>query len=53
MHLLRVKLTTEIQSSVIPQDVRDDNMDMEVAHMGNDPLFGVPIPEVTSMQSSS
>nr|GEX80953.1 integrase, catalytic region, zinc finger, CCHC-type, peptidase aspartic, catalytic [Tanacetum cinerariifolium] len=44
--------TTEIQSLVIPQDVRDDNMDMEVAHMGNDPLFGVPIPEVTSAQSS-
>nr|GFA59144.1 hypothetical protein [Tanacetum cinerariifolium] len=40
--------TTEIQSSVIPQDVGDDNLDMEVAHMGNVPLFGVPIPEVTS-----
>nr|GFA51486.1 hypothetical protein [Tanacetum cinerariifolium] len=40
--------TTEIQSSVIPQDVGDDNLDMEVAHMGNDPLFGAPIPEVTS-----
>nr|GFA30343.1 hypothetical protein [Tanacetum cinerariifolium] len=38
--------TTEIQSSVIPQDVGDDNLDMEVAHMGNDPLFGVPIPEL-------
>nr|GEU50468.1 hypothetical protein [Tanacetum cinerariifolium] len=38
--------TTEIQSSVIPQDVGDDNLDMEVAYMGNDPLFGVPIPEV-------
>nr|GEX07558.1 ribonuclease H [Tanacetum cinerariifolium] len=37
--------TTEIQSLVIPQDVRDDNLDMEVAHMGNDPLFSVPIPE--------
>nr|GFB14599.1 hypothetical protein [Tanacetum cinerariifolium] len=45
--------TTEIQSSVIPQDVGDDNLDMEVAHMGNDSLFGVPIPEVTSAQSSS
>nr|GFA55992.1 hypothetical protein [Tanacetum cinerariifolium] len=45
--------TTEIQSSVIPQDVRDDNLDMEVAHIGNDLLFGVPIPEVTSVQSSS
>nr|GEZ12220.1 retrovirus-related Pol polyprotein from transposon TNT 1-94 [Tanacetum cinerariifolium] len=42
---------TEIQSSVIPQDVEDDNLDMEVAHIGNDPLFGVPIPEVTSAQS--
>nr|GEY33199.1 copia protein [Tanacetum cinerariifolium] len=41
--------TTEIQSSVIPQDVGDDNLDMEVAHMGNDPLFAVPIPEVTSV----
>nr|GFC25589.1 putative ribonuclease H-like domain-containing protein [Tanacetum cinerariifolium] len=43
----------EIQSSVIPQDVGDDNLDMEVAHMGNDPLFGVPILEVTYAQSSS
>nr|GEZ26367.1 hypothetical protein [Tanacetum cinerariifolium] len=38
---------TETQSSVFPQDVGDDNLDMEVAHMGNDPLFGVPILEVT------
>nr|GFC07450.1 putative ribonuclease H-like domain-containing protein [Tanacetum cinerariifolium] len=45
--------TTKIQSPVIPQDVRDDNLDMEVAHMGNDSLFGVPILEVTSVQSSS
>nr|GFA40901.1 retrovirus-related Pol polyprotein from transposon TNT 1-94 [Tanacetum cinerariifolium] len=29
---------TETQSSIIPQDVRDDNLDMEVAHMGSDPL---------------
>nr|GEY21668.1 hypothetical protein [Tanacetum cinerariifolium] len=43
---------TEIQSSVILQDVENDNLDMEVAHMGNDPLLGVPIPEVTSEQSS-
>nr|GEW06574.1 retrovirus-related Pol polyprotein from transposon TNT 1-94 [Tanacetum cinerariifolium] len=45
--------TTEIQSSVIPQDVGDDNLDMEVAHMGNDPLLGVSILEVTFAQSSS
>nr|GFA35702.1 integrase, catalytic region, zinc finger, CCHC-type, peptidase aspartic, catalytic [Tanacetum cinerariifolium] len=45
--------TPETQSSVIPQDVEEDILDIEVAHMGNDPLFGVPIPEVTSAQSSS
>nr|GEZ04921.1 hypothetical protein [Tanacetum cinerariifolium] len=44
---------TEIQSSIIPQDVGDDNLDMEVAHMRNDLLFGVPLPEVTSAHSSS
>nr|GEZ39535.1 retrotransposon protein, putative, unclassified [Tanacetum cinerariifolium] len=46
-------ITTKIQSSVIPQDVGDDNLDMEVAHIGNDLLLGVPIPEITSAQSSS
>nr|GEV39586.1 copia protein [Tanacetum cinerariifolium] len=44
---------TDTQSSVIPQDVGDDNLDMEVAHMGNDPLFGVPIPKVTSAKSTT
>nr|GFB71020.1 hypothetical protein [Tanacetum cinerariifolium] len=44
---------TEIVSSVILQDVGNDNLDMEVAHMGNDLLLSVPIPEVTSKQSSS
>nr|GFC98377.1 hypothetical protein [Tanacetum cinerariifolium] len=44
---------TKIQSPVIPQDVGNDNLDIEVAHMGNDPLLGVPITEVASGQSSS
>nr|GFA76091.1 retrovirus-related Pol polyprotein from transposon TNT 1-94 [Tanacetum cinerariifolium] len=44
---------TEIQSSVIPQDVGNDNLDIEVAHMGNDQLPNVPITEVASGQSSS
>nr|GFC03203.1 hypothetical protein [Tanacetum cinerariifolium] len=44
---------TETQFSVIPQDVANDNLDMQVAHMGNDPLFGVPILEVTSAQSTT
>nr|GFB36285.1 hypothetical protein [Tanacetum cinerariifolium] len=45
--------TTEIQSTVILQEVEEDNLDIEVAHMGNDPLLGVPVAEVTSSQSSS
>nr|GEY57172.1 integrase, catalytic region, zinc finger, CCHC-type, peptidase aspartic, catalytic [Tanacetum cinerariifolium] len=45
--------TPETQSVVIPQDVEEDNTNIEVAHMGNDPLFGVPIPEDTYVQSSS
>ncbi|GJS63669.1 retrovirus-related pol polyprotein from transposon TNT 1-94 [Tanacetum coccineum] len=32
---------------------KKDNHDIEVAHMGNDPYFGIPIPEVPSDQSSS
>nr|GFB92980.1 hypothetical protein [Tanacetum cinerariifolium] len=39
---------TEIQSSVILQDVGNDNLDIKVAHMGNDPLIGVPMTEVAS-----
>nr|GEY78440.1 hypothetical protein [Tanacetum cinerariifolium] len=45
--------STETQSSVNPQDVEEDIHDIEFGHIGNDPLFGVPIPEVTSVQSSS
>nr|GEW01479.1 retrovirus-related Pol polyprotein from transposon TNT 1-94 [Tanacetum cinerariifolium] len=45
--------TTETQSSVIPQAVEEDNIDIKVAYMGNDLLFSVPITKVTSAQSSS
>nr|GFD49662.1 hypothetical protein [Tanacetum cinerariifolium] len=31
---------TESQSSAILQDVRNNNLDIEVAHMRNDPLLG-------------
>nr|GFD39969.1 hypothetical protein [Tanacetum cinerariifolium] len=44
---------TKIQSLVILQDVGHDIFDIEVAHMGNDPLLSVPITEVASGQSSS
>nr|GEW35474.1 hypothetical protein [Tanacetum cinerariifolium] len=40
-------------STVIPQDVEEDNMDIKVAHTRNDLLLGVPFTEVTSAQSSS
>ncbi|GKA59844.1 retrovirus-related pol polyprotein from transposon TNT 1-94 [Tanacetum coccineum] len=45
--------TPETQSPIIPNDVEEDNHDIEVAHMGNVPYFGIPIPEVPSDQSSS
>ncbi|GJW83181.1 copia protein [Tanacetum coccineum] len=45
--------TPETQPPVIPNDVEENNHDIEVAHMGNDPYFGVLILEVSSDQSSS
>nr|GEY46515.1 putative ribonuclease H-like domain-containing protein [Tanacetum cinerariifolium] len=50
---LWAETTPKTQSCVIPQDAEENNHDIEVLHMGNDPLFGVLIPEVTSAQSSS
>ncbi|GKF54017.1 hypothetical protein Tco_0160927 [Tanacetum coccineum] len=50
-------LTGSPSSTTVDQDashdVEADNHDIEVAHMGNDPYFGIPIPEVPSDQSSS
>nr|GEW48715.1 hypothetical protein [Tanacetum cinerariifolium] len=37
--------TPETQSPIIPNDVEEDNHDLDVAHMNNDPFFGIPIPE--------
>ncbi|GJW99222.1 retrovirus-related pol polyprotein from transposon TNT 1-94, partial [Tanacetum coccineum] len=45
--------TPETQPPVIPNDVEEDNHDIEITHMGNDPYFGIPIPEIPSDQSSS
>nr|GEW12884.1 hypothetical protein [Tanacetum cinerariifolium] len=42
--------TTETQPPVIPNDIEEDNHDIEVAHMGNDPYFGMPIPEIEAMK---
>ncbi|GJT11190.1 retrovirus-related pol polyprotein from transposon TNT 1-94 [Tanacetum coccineum] len=45
--------TSETQPPVIFNDVEEDNHDIEITHMGNDPYFGIPIPEIPSDQSSS
>ncbi|GJW63913.1 retrovirus-related pol polyprotein from transposon TNT 1-94 [Tanacetum coccineum] len=45
--------TPETQSPVIPNDVEEDNHDLDVAHMNNDPFFGIPIPKNVSEASSS
>ncbi|GJX21475.1 retrovirus-related pol polyprotein from transposon TNT 1-94 [Tanacetum coccineum] len=37
--------TPDTQPPFIPNDVEKDNHDIKVAHMGNDPYFGIPIPE--------
>ncbi|GJV17079.1 retrovirus-related pol polyprotein from transposon TNT 1-94 [Tanacetum coccineum] len=40
--------TPETEPPVIQNDVKEDNYDIKVAHMGNDPYFGVPILESPS-----
>ncbi|GJS59069.1 retrovirus-related pol polyprotein from transposon TNT 1-94 [Tanacetum coccineum] len=45
--------TQETQTPIISHNVEEDNHDIEVAHMGYDPYFGISIPEVASDQSSS
>ncbi|GKC24192.1 retrovirus-related pol polyprotein from transposon TNT 1-94 [Tanacetum coccineum] len=42
--------TSETQSPIIPNDVEEDNHDLDVAHMNNDPFFGTPIPENDSSE---
>ncbi|GJX90102.1 retrovirus-related pol polyprotein from transposon TNT 1-94 [Tanacetum coccineum] len=45
--------TPETQPLIIPNNVGEDNHDIGVAYMGNDPYFSIPILEVHSYQSSS
>ncbi|GJZ67398.1 retrovirus-related pol polyprotein from transposon TNT 1-94 [Tanacetum coccineum] len=45
--------TLETQSLVIPNVVEEDNHDLDVAHMNNDPFFGIPILENDTEASSS
>ncbi|GKE49144.1 hypothetical protein Tco_1480402, partial [Tanacetum coccineum] len=41
----------ETQSPIIPNDVEEDNHDLDVAYMNNDPYFSILILEVPSDQS--
>ncbi|GJS18533.1 hypothetical protein Tco_0413005 [Tanacetum coccineum] len=45
--------TPETQSPVISNDVEEENHDLDVAHMNNDPFFGILILENNSEASSS
>ncbi|GJX80498.1 hypothetical protein Tco_0328647 [Tanacetum coccineum] len=45
--------TPETQSPVIHNDVEEDNHDLDISHINNDPFFGIPIPENDSEASSS
>nr|GFC74909.1 hypothetical protein [Tanacetum cinerariifolium] len=47
--------TDSPSSTTVDQDTPslNDNHDLHVAHMNNDPFFGIPIPKVSSDQSSS
>ncbi|GKA55761.1 hypothetical protein Tco_0754833 [Tanacetum coccineum] len=51
-----VESTNSPSSTTIDQDApsaEEESHDSEVAHMSNDPYFGIPIPETVSKESSS
>ncbi|GKB72353.1 hypothetical protein Tco_0933765 [Tanacetum coccineum] len=52
-HLVTLKVPPETQSPIIPNDVKEDNHDLDIAHMNNDMFFGIPIPENHSEASFS
>ncbi|GJU65507.1 retrovirus-related pol polyprotein from transposon TNT 1-94 [Tanacetum coccineum] len=45
--------SSQPQSQEIPFGADEENHDLEVAHMSNDPYFGIPILEIISEESSS
>ncbi|GJY36819.1 retrovirus-related pol polyprotein from transposon TNT 1-94 [Tanacetum coccineum] len=48
-----LQTTPQSQSQTIPLCAKEESHDLEVAHMSNDPYFGIPIPEIVSEESSS
>ncbi|GJU98940.1 retrovirus-related pol polyprotein from transposon TNT 1-94, partial [Tanacetum coccineum] len=53
--LALVESTGSLSSTTVDQDAPSpkESHDLEVAHMSNDPYFGIPIPETVSKESSS
>ncbi|GJZ56033.1 integrase, catalytic region, zinc finger, CCHC-type containing protein [Tanacetum coccineum] len=47
------KTTPQSQSQAIPPSTKEESHDLEVAHMSNDPYFGILIPEIIFEESSS
>ncbi|GJU24916.1 retrovirus-related pol polyprotein from transposon TNT 1-94 [Tanacetum coccineum] len=45
--------TPQSQSQTIPLSAEEELHDLEIAHMSNDPYFGILIPETVSEESSS
>nr|GEW61215.1 retrovirus-related Pol polyprotein from transposon TNT 1-94 [Tanacetum cinerariifolium] len=41
------------ESTIISNDVEEENHDLDIAHMNNDPFFGILVPENDSESSSS
>ncbi|GJX31236.1 retrovirus-related pol polyprotein from transposon TNT 1-94 [Tanacetum coccineum] len=52
---VNVESTGSPSSTTVDQDApsKKENHDLEVAHMSNDPFFGIPIPDSVSEESSS
>ncbi|GJT21576.1 retrovirus-related pol polyprotein from transposon TNT 1-94 [Tanacetum coccineum] len=48
-----LQTTPKTQSPIIPNDFKEDNHELDVAHMNIDSFFGIPIPEYDSEASSS
>nr|GEV42672.1 hypothetical protein [Tanacetum cinerariifolium] len=48
-----VEAPVPIESTEIPLGAEEESHDLEVAHMSNDPYFGIPIPETISEEPLS
>ncbi|GJR45479.1 retrovirus-related pol polyprotein from transposon TNT 1-94 [Tanacetum coccineum] len=48
-----VEALASVESTAIPLSAEEELHDLEVAHISNDPYFGIPIPETIFEESSS